>query len=240
MILAEVASRRLRGLPRWAPTGLAAGMVAGVWLIAGRIAYLGTHGLPVPVWDGGLSPVWGALAASLVAALWMARGTSVFRPFAAVAIVALVTGGPGLLAPPIGDGTRLDGLEVTSLGGEVIALDDRQGRPLVLNLWASWCGPCRAEMPMMQRVAADRPEVEFIFVNQAEAPGTVGTFLVTENLSAAGVVMDPDRVTARRYGGIGLPTTVFFSADGVMRSVYVGEIPEDALMSRIDMILQPE
>lgn len=236
-LLGEAASRRIRARGGWAPPGVAAGLIV---VAGGVLGCLGAVMAGMPVTQpGGISVFRGLAAAGAVTLLWLVRGTAAMRPLAAVVIVGLVTGGPAMLAPPPGDAASLDGLVLTDLGGRPVALDDRQGRPLVLNLWASWCGPCRAEMPMMQRVAADRPEVDIVFANQAETPVTVGTYLATEGLSAAGIVLDPDRRTARRYGGIGLPTTVFFSADGRMQSVYVGEIPKAALLERIEMILAP-
>ena len=235
-VLAELVSRRHRRRAVWAPAGVGGAIVFGAALVAGRVAYLRSGGVDLSIWDGGLAPIWAIVFAVAAATLWALRGTRVFRPLVIVAAVGVVTGLPGLWKPPIGDGASLEGLVLNDLAGLPVALEDRQGRPLVMNLWASWCGPCRAEMPMMQQVDRDQADVDFVFVNQAEALQAIGTYLATEGLSGESVALDPDRITARRYGGIGLPTTVFFDAMGKLQSIYVGELTEAALMERIDLI----
>jgi thiol-disulfide isomerase/thioredoxin len=234
--LAELASRRLRRGGAWAPAGVGSALTVATALVAGRVAYLRAGAGEFPIWNGGLSLIWALVFAGGATAIWTLRGTRAFRPLVVVAAVGAITGLPGLWKPPIGDGATLDGLVLSDLAGEPMALEDRAGRPLVMNLWASWCGPCRAEMPMMQHVDRDQADVDFVFVNQGEALVAIGTYLATEGLSGESVALDPDRVTARRYGGIGLPTTVFFDAAGKLQSIYVGEMTEATLMERIDLI----
>lgn len=235
-VMAELASQRHRRRAAWAPTGVAGALVVGVAVITGRIAYLRAGGDDLSIWNGGLAPIWATAFAVPTTALWALRGTRLYRPLVVVAAVGVVTGLPGLWKPPIGNGSNLERLVLNDLVGEPIALENRKGRPLVMNLWASWCGPCRAEMPMMQQVDQDQADVDFVFVNQAETLRAIGTYLATEGLSGESVALDPDRITARRYGGIGLPTTVFFDAAGKLQSIYVGEMSEATLMERIDLI----
>ncbi|MGV8189993.1 TlpA family protein disulfide reductase, partial [Pseudomonas aeruginosa] len=79
-------------------------------------------------------------------------------------------------------GTRLPELSLRNAAGESVQLADFRGRPLVINLWASWCPPCRREMPVLQQAQAENPDVVFLFANQGESAETVRHFLQGENL----------------------------------------------------------
>ncbi|WP_136634874.1 TlpA family protein disulfide reductase [Pseudooceanicola onchidii] len=174
---------------------------------------------------------------SLTLAAVLLRRTQIGRPLAFVAGIGVLTGGfSALVQDPPGDGSTIRDTPVTTLGGEVRDLGQRNGRPLVLNLWATWCGPCRSEMPMMQRIAEAMPDIDVAFANQAETPQQVALYLATEGLSGRDVVLDPDKRLARRFGGAGLPATFFFAADGALVSVFLGEISEAMLRDRIAVI----
>jgi thiol-disulfide isomerase/thioredoxin len=110
------------------------------------------------------------------------------------------------------------------------------GEPLVVNLWASWCPPCRREMPMMADVAANTGEARLVFVNQGEGADIVRNFLNAENLDLDHVVLDSLGEFGRHYGAPGLPATFFIGRDGTLRSVHMGEISREALTSGIDRL----
>ena len=82
------------------------------------------------------------------------------------------------------------GLVLHSLAGEASALDDRKGKPFVINLWASWCPPCRREMPALIAAAKAHPEVRFVFANQGEDADTIAQLYLAEVLSRP--FADPD------------------------------------------------
>ena len=93
-------------------------------------------------------------------------------------------------------------------------LDRLAGYPVVVNVWASWCGPCRAEFPDFQQVSADRgDEVAFLGVDALDTDPAAENFLEELPLPYPSVT-DPDEQVKREYGIRGYPATAFFNADG--------------------------
>ena len=113
--------------------------------------------------------------------------------------------------------------------GERVRLADFVGRPLVVNFWASWCVPCRKEMPALQ-ATAERLEgrVGFVGVNHQD-----GRTAATEFEEEVGVTYpsayDPNGGVARDFGVVGLPTTVLVDASGRIVARTLGEVTEDEL-----------
>jgi len=124
------------------------------------------------------------------------------------------------------------GLVLHSLVDEASALDDRKGKPFVINLWASWCPPCRREMPMLVEEAARSP-VPILLVNQGEDAQRVRDWLQGQNLAPANVLLDRDQSAAAAIGSAGLPATLFVDSKGVIRELHVGEISRAALLAAL-------
>jgi thiol-disulfide isomerase/thioredoxin len=128
--------------------------------------------------------------------------------------------------------------------GESFTLTDyvdregNNGRPVVLNFWASWCGPCRMEMPAFERVSlkyADRAAV--IGINQAEPAETV--LLFGQNTAVTyPLLVDEKWVVNNKYGVSNLPTTIFVDAEGIVREVFVGAMNQAVLEERLNNLLQ--
>ena len=115
---------------------------------------------------------------------------------------------------------------------------DLGGRPLVLNVWASWCGPCRQEMPGFQQVylkAKDR--VSFLGLDSRDVVDAARRFAaqtgVTYRLAA-----DPNGQAAAKLGVAALPTTVFIGADGTLRGRHVGALTPTELRANISRYLK--
>jgi thiol-disulfide isomerase/thioredoxin len=128
-------------------------------------------------------------------------------------------------------------LTLAALSGPLVDLAAPADRPTVINLWATWCAPCRREMPALEAAAARHPEVRFLFVNQGEPPATAERFLATEKLALDHVLFDRSQAVARHYGTVGIPVTLFLHADGRLARVHTGEIaPEqiDAAIRRLE------
>lgn len=108
--------------------------------------------------------------------------------------------------------------------GDLVSLGDLTGKPMVLNFWATWCGPCRAEMPMLQ-AASERyaDDIRIIGVDYGEDPSVVGPFLEEVGVTFP-ILLDQDLSVSNQYRIMGLPTTFFIDADGVIRQVYAGEL----------------
>jgi len=119
-------------------------------------------------------------------------------------------------------------------GGPGFALpEDLRGRPLVLNVWASWCVPCRKEMPAFQSVyLRARGTVGFLgvdYLDEADAARHLAADTgVTYPLAA-----DPKGTQVTKFGVTALPTTLFFSADGLLRGRSFGELNADRLRAAI-------
>ncbi len=144
--------------------------------------------------------------------------------FAAVFVVQLTAGTP---ATPLPKGTFL------TLADESVSSSDLAGYPLVVNLWASWCPPCRREMPMMAEVAAGSENANFVFVNQGEDPEAIQRYLETEGIELPTLLRDSLGEFSRHYAVPGLPATLFIASDGSLRSLHMGEISREDLLGGV-------
>jgi thiol-disulfide isomerase/thioredoxin len=124
-------------------------------------------------------------------------------------------------------------LALSSLDGRPVTLADFAGKPTVVNLWATWCPPCRREMPALQQAQAANPDVNFVFVNQGEEAGVIAAFLGQEGLALRNVLVDPQSSTGAALGQSGLPTTLFFDASGRLAGIRVGELSQATLDQRL-------
>jgi len=112
-----------------------------------------------------------------------------------------------------------------TLNGGTLALNDLAGTPVVLNFWATWCGPCRNEMPALQ-AASERfgDRVRILGVDQAEDAATVQAYIDELGITFT-IPMDAEqRVSSELYNVQGLPTTYFIDAEGKIRKVWMGEM----------------
>jgi thiol-disulfide isomerase/thioredoxin len=107
-------------------------------------------------------------------------------------------------------------------------LADLGGQPLVINFWASYCPPCRAEMPLLQRRVAAASRLRLVLINEGDSSQTAREFL-----SATGIeqpaLLDSNLAVGRAYGVVPLPTTVFVRADGSIAGRQVGELDDRVL-----------
>jgi thiol-disulfide isomerase/thioredoxin len=122
-------------------------------------------------------------------------------------------------------GKALPALDAVDLSGRAWTLSALRGRAVLLNFWASWCEPCRAEMPTLQQLAdfygEDRLAV--LALNFKEAPGTAARFAARTGLKLP-VLLDPAGEVARRWEVKVFPTTVLIGADGRPRWRVRGEM----------------
>ncbi len=189
--------------------------------------------------DGGFL-LWAGLAAALAWVFWRSRSArSLRRPalFALGGGLAVWALGLVLLAA-LQRGVALPELQLGTLDGRALSTRDFAGRPLVLNLWATWCPPCRREMPVLTVAGAAHPEVAFLLVNQGEDAASVRAWLAAQGLDASDVLLDPGSTAMQASGSRVLPTTLFFDAGGRMVDSHVGELTaarlRDILQRRLE------
>ncbi|MCX4177597.1 MULTISPECIES: TlpA family protein disulfide reductase [Paraburkholderia] len=92
------------------------------------------------------------------------------------------------------------------------ALAPRDGKPLVINLWATWCAPCQTEMPVLASAQARYPGLNLVFVNQGERRDTVDAFMKALNLRIANSLFDPELSVAKATETTAYPTTLIYDA----------------------------
>lgn len=127
---------------------------------------------------------------------------------------------------------------LTSLDGETMTLSDHIGRPVVLNYWATWCPPCRIEMPHLQEASEQYDgRVTFLGINQGEGEQLISDFRAEYDLNYP-LLLDPNLTAHNLYSAVNLPTTVFIDADGVVREVIVGAVNSAVLQDRLERMLE--
>ncbi|KZS47880.1 thiol-disulfide oxidoreductase [Paenibacillus glucanolyticus] len=159
-------------------------------------------------------------------------------------ILALVTaaGIYALVHALLGDqetaeiGQTAPDFEAVNLQDEPVRLSDYRGQPVLLNFWASWCGPCVNEMPILNEAYAQESGTQIIAVNIGESREKAEAFASKHHLEMP-IVLDQHNTIKGQYGISGLPVTVLIDDQGKMVDRVTGELPSLAfvkeLMSRI-------
>ncbi|HEY8491185.1 MAG TPA: TlpA disulfide reductase family protein [Dehalococcoidia bacterium] len=130
-------------------------------------------------------------------------------------------------------GQRAPDFALASPEGETVRLSDLRGRPVLVNFWATWCGPCLEEMPAIQRVYDQHAgSVAVVAVNFREGPGPAAEFAGRLGLTFP-VVLDRAGEVAARYGVPGLPSSYFIDAEGVVRAVHFGPMDEETIRQKL-------
>lgn len=180
--------------------------------------------------DGGWSPAYGVLAAAAVLAWHAGRRAALRTPLAAAGALALALWAAGSTALGLHRQLPVPDLALVDLDGRMARLPElAAGRPLVLNLWASWCAPCRVELPALAAAQAAHPAVRFVYLNQGEEAATVQRFLAGLPFTLDGVWLDRRAAAGTAVGSEGLPTTLIFDTDGRLVERHFGVISEGAL-----------
>lgn len=124
--------------------------------------------------------------------------------------------------------------------GATLQLSDFRGQAVVLNFWATWCAPCRAEMPDLQAIHdehADPRTLTVIGVDEMESAESVLAFADELDLSFP-MALDRNGELAEVYGLIGLPGTFFIDADGILRARVLGQLHGELLTDGLASILE--
>jgi len=144
-------------------------------------------------------------------------------------------GNAAVLEPAAITGHPAPDFELTSPDGEVIRLSDYKGTPVIVNFWATWCAPCRAEFPEFQQASVDNADqLVIIGVNNtvADQPELVPDFLKEFGITFP-IVLDVDGSTVETYRILGMPTTIFIDSNGVVNEVFTGPLNKAYIESKI-------
>jgi peroxiredoxin len=159
-----------------------------------------------------------------------------------VAIVApFVHGGAGQSAagPASLTGQRETIVALTDDRGSTVSLAQYRGRAIVLNLWASWCPPCRAEMPELQQFFMRNAQrgVVVIGVNEGESAQRASEFARSLGITFP-IWIDDDQRYGRTYAALGLPTTIVIDRAGVVVRGFDGPVTPSDLQTVVDKLPQ--
>jgi thiol-disulfide isomerase/thioredoxin len=127
-------------------------------------------------------------------------------------------------------GAPVPDIRVESLGGKALGMDDYRGKVVLLDVWASWCGPCKQELPMLddmaKRLHGDGVEVLAVSVDQQRA--NVVKFLKSRPHWSLTIAHDPSGQIADRLAPEKMPTSYIIDREGIIRFVNSGFEPSDA------------
>jgi len=139
----------------------------------------------------------------------------------------LLVAGCSSQAPRVGE--LAPDFQLPNLEGQSISLSDFRGEPVLVNFWASWCGPCRYEMPFIQEVYEEwsASGLVMLAINQGESLSTVDDFMQSGNYSFP-VLLDTQGQVADQYNILGIPATFFIDEDGVIQAIKIGAFSSKA------------
>ncbi len=175
--------------------------------------------------DGGFSP-WIGVAAALCFGYWRSRRDTALRPALLVGSIAGLGAwlASTALVAMLQASTPLPSTTLTTLSGQPITLAQLSGKPMVINLWATWCPPCQREMPVLAAAQRQHADIAFVLINQGEGAKRVQDYLDAAGLQLSNVLLDAGSDVLRQSGSRGLPTTLFFDAQGRLADTHLGEL----------------
>jgi len=139
----------------------------------------------------------------------------------------------GLMDPSaMGAGIEIDSpapdFELQAISGQTVRLSDLNGKPVVINFWATWCGPCVREMPALQKYQNRHPDLVVLGLNEGESVEVVKAFIDKMNFTYQ-ILLDEKTQVAPQYQVMIMPTTYFVDENGIVLARHFGYMGEDQL-----------
>jgi cytochrome oxidase Cu insertion factor (SCO1/SenC/PrrC family) len=141
----------------------------------------------------------------------------------------------GLAAPSTAGKGPAPAFTLETLDGQRLSLADFEGRPVLINFWATYCAPCRREMPLIERTAAQHPRLVVLLIDERDSHQSASAFVTQLQINST-VLFDGDGKVGDAYGISGLPTTFFIRSDGGIEGRYIGETNAGILGPHISAI----
>jgi thiol-disulfide isomerase/thioredoxin len=163
-----------------------------------------------------------------------AHRRSHWRLGSVIAAIALILGACGGSDVDIDGIPELPPTDPTHLAETIRA----EAKPAVVNVWASWCVPCRSEAPLLRTAAEEfATEVTFVGVDVADTQANARAFIAEFDLTNLDHYFDPDRSVPAGFGRVGVPLTFFLDADAQLVEAHSGVIDERTLAEGISLLL---
>jgi len=156
-------------------------------------------------------------------------------------LVASGAEGAPVEATGLATGEKAPDFELKTLDGQTVSLSDYKGKKVILNFWATWCPPCKEEMPHMQKFYEEQAEeknVEILAVNLTSSDKSVGH--VREFVKSYGltfpVPLDEEGTIGSQYSAITIPTSYLLNTDGTIGEKVIGPMDEEMLEMLVDQL----
>jgi cytochrome c biogenesis protein CcmG, thiol:disulfide interchange protein DsbE len=165
------------------------------------------------------------------------------RPAVAVLLWAFVAAGCGAEAGggAVAVGAPVPSFAAATMAGDTVSLSGLEGEYVLLNIWATWCLPCREEMPDLQAIHesyGDRGlRVVGVTIDQAHARRDIEEFVADRGIGFT-ILHDPQSTVTRLFRSVGVPETFLIAPDGTLEQRWFGQIDPEAVRARIDTALQ--
>ncbi len=233
VIVAEIFARKgAKDLSNWASNVILVALLsARVGFVLVNLASFADRPFSIfYFWQGGFSNLAGLMGAASYSVWFYRKDFSSLKTITKPVIAAFLIWGAllGFSASQVPAISALPDLSLETLSGEMLETDSLEG-PVVLNVWATWCGPCKREMPMLERAQKEHQTINFLFLDQQESAATVQAYLDQEELELENVLLDRSGEVGNLLRIKGTPTTLFFNANRELTKRHVGELSRAAL-----------
>ena len=177
--------------------------------------------------DSGFDTLAGVIAGLIAIGFVLLRRKAIRRPLLLATIVGFATwAGAGAAVALMVSPSAVPEKVLTNADGASQPLAPRDGKPLVVNLWATWCAPCQAEMPILATAQKQYQGLDLVFVNQAEQRDVIDSFMRKLDLHLSNSLFDPELTVAKATGTTAFPTTLFYDASGRLLERHLGRFSE--------------
>lgn len=150
------------------------------------------------------------------------------------AVLALAFAAPNASIGPAKIGQPIADFTVTDIHGVAHKMSDYKGRPVLINAWATWCPPCRAEMPDLHDfyLAHQAEGFELLAINSGETQPIVASFIQQMGFTFPALV-DPSKTVLNGLGVSGLPTSILVGRDGTVKYIHVGGLSPEMIATQL-------